>query len=129
MPFYLYFSPNCHVAVADPGFPVGGGGGVDLQRGHFLVKMYAKTKELGPIGGGVRRARPPRSANALLSEKHLPVHWIKIHEAINICADIFLNSTSPQISPSGKICRNVPSTIIIDMTAIHYLYILSGYIH
>ena len=42
--------------VADPGFPVGGGrepvrGGVDLQRGHFLVKMYVKTKELGPIGG------------------------------------------------------------------------------
>ena len=27
------------------------GGGVDLQHGHFLVKMYAKTKELGPIGG------------------------------------------------------------------------------
>ena len=26
-------------------------GGMDLQRGHFLVKMYAKTKELGPIGG------------------------------------------------------------------------------
>ena len=26
--------------------------------------MYVKTKELGPIGGGVRRARPPRSANA-----------------------------------------------------------------
>ena len=26
-------------------------GGVDLQRGHFLVKMYAKMKELGPIGG------------------------------------------------------------------------------
>ena len=25
--------------------------------------MYAKTKELGPMGG-VRRARPPRSANA-----------------------------------------------------------------
>ena len=32
--------------------------GMDLRRGHFLVKMYAKTKELGPIGRGVRRARP-----------------------------------------------------------------------
>ena len=56
--------------MADPGFPVGGGrapvrGGVDLRRGHSLVKMYAKTKELGPMGGGVRRARPPRSANAI----------------------------------------------------------------
>ena len=42
--------------MADSGFPVGGGvhplgGGVDLQRGHFLVEMYVKTKELGPIGG------------------------------------------------------------------------------
>ena len=26
-------------------------GGVDLRCGHFLVKMYAKTKELHPIGG------------------------------------------------------------------------------
>ena len=32
--------------------------GVDLRCGHFLVKMYAKTKELGPIGGDVCRARP-----------------------------------------------------------------------
>ena len=57
--------------VADPGFPVGGRapvrGGMDLQRGHFLVKMCAITKELGPIGGGVRPARPPpRSANGNL---------------------------------------------------------------
>ena len=56
--------------MADPGFPVGGHapirGGVDLQRRHFLVKMYVKTKELGPIGDGVRPARPPpRSANAI----------------------------------------------------------------
>ena len=47
--------------MADPGFPVGGRapvrGGVDLRRGHFSVKMYAKMKELGPTGG-VRRARP-----------------------------------------------------------------------
>ena len=42
-------------SVADPGFPVGGHapirGGVDLRHGHFSVKMYVKTKELGPIGG------------------------------------------------------------------------------
>ena len=46
--------------VADPGFPVGGctrWGGVDLRHGHFSVKMYAKTKELGPMGG-VRPVRP-----------------------------------------------------------------------
>ena len=44
------------VAGADPGFPVGGhgivSGGVDLQRRRFSVKMYVKTKELGPVGGG-----------------------------------------------------------------------------
>ena len=68
------FTVSYHVplAVADPGFPVGGGGGVDplggggmdLQRGFFLAKMYVKMKEFGPIGGGgVRPARPPRSAN------------------------------------------------------------------
>ena len=35
-----------------------GGGGMDLRRGHFLVKMYAKMKELGPMGG-VHPAHPP----------------------------------------------------------------------
>ena len=25
--------------------------GVGLRRGYFLVKMYVKTKELGPVGG------------------------------------------------------------------------------
>ena len=35
-------------------------GGVDLRRGHFSVKIYAKMKELGPIGEGVRPARPPQ---------------------------------------------------------------------
>ena len=41
-------------AGPDPGFPRGGHGriwGVGLQRGHFSVKMYVKTKELGPVGG------------------------------------------------------------------------------
>ena len=43
-------------SVADPGFPVGGvpthWGGTNLQRIHFLVKTYAKTKEIDPVGGG-----------------------------------------------------------------------------
>ena len=33
-------------------------GGFGPQRGHFSVKMYVKTKELGPVGGGMRRHAP-----------------------------------------------------------------------
>ena len=31
------------------------GGGVDLQRGCFSVKMYVKMKELGPMGGVLQK--------------------------------------------------------------------------
>ena len=34
-------------------------GGVDLRHGRFLVKMYVKTKELGPVGGGRAPGTPP----------------------------------------------------------------------
>ena len=47
--------------MADPGFPVGDIdplGGVNLQHERFMVKMYVKTKELGPVGGGVSWAHP-----------------------------------------------------------------------
>ena len=52
-------------SVADPGFPVGGEGDADPLGGGaptsdmdtFQQKMYAKTKELGPIGG--RGENPP----------------------------------------------------------------------
>ena len=53
------------ITVADPGFPVGGGG-VDLvwgavdPRGGYVSKiLHVKMKESGPVGGGARRARPP----------------------------------------------------------------------
>ena len=53
-------------AVADPGFPVGGGadllGGANLQCIHFSAKMYAKMKEIDPVGGHALVA-PPGSAN------------------------------------------------------------------
>ena len=29
-----------------------GGGGADLRCIHFSVKMYAKTREIDPVGGG-----------------------------------------------------------------------------
>ena len=48
------------LAVADAGFPVGGGGGADLRHIHFLAKMYAKMKEMDPVaGGGGARWRCP----------------------------------------------------------------------
>ena len=50
-----------HKPVADPGFPVGGGG--NLQRGCFLVK----TKELDPVGG------PPAAPPWIHQCKHLDV--------------------------------------------------------
>ena len=49
-------------SVADPGFPVGGGG-ADLRRGCFSAKTNVKTKELDPVEGDTRRRRPPGSAN------------------------------------------------------------------
>ena len=49
-----------HQSVADPGFPVGGGG-VDLRHGRFSVKMYAVG------GGGVHR-------KFLYVDPTLPVH-------------------------------------------------------
>ena len=36
-----------------------GEGHTDLRHVHFLVKTYAKTKELDPVGEGARRRRPP----------------------------------------------------------------------
>ena len=50
-------------------------GGTDLQQGHFLAKMYAKTKELDPVvgGGGGGRAgaptAPPGSANDIVEQE------------------------------------------------------------
>ena len=65
--FFFDYYP---IAVADPRIPVGGGRapvreGVDLRHGHFSVKMYAKMKELGPIGGRAPGTLPPRSTNEL----------------------------------------------------------------
>ena len=55
---------NDSFAVADPGFPVGGGvdlvrGAVDPRGGYVSKILHVKTKESGPVGGGARRARPP----------------------------------------------------------------------
>ena len=56
--------------------PLGGGGGTDLRCVHFLAKMYAKMKEMDPVGGGGGRApaAPPGSANELYQAKTIPIH-------------------------------------------------------
>ena len=67
--------------VADPGFPMGGvdplWGGMDPQHGCFSVKMYVKMKELGPVGG-VRPARPPRSANEILPHRKISMYFYTV---------------------------------------------------
>ena len=52
-----------YFTVADPGFPVGGGGGgadplgggANLRRVHFLAKTYVKAKEIDPVGSWIRQ--------------------------------------------------------------------------
>ena len=39
-------------------FPLGGGGGTNLQRVHFSAKTYAKTKEMDPVGGACASGAP-----------------------------------------------------------------------
>ena len=49
---------------------VWGGGGVDLRGGHFSAKMYAKMKELGPIGD------PPIDLPMEREESHGNFRWL-----------------------------------------------------
>ena len=41
------------------GAPSRWGGGANLQRGYSSAKMYAKTKELDPVGGARAGGAPP----------------------------------------------------------------------
>ena len=51
------------VAVADPGFPVGGRGprrqGCGLPRRLCFENFVCQNERIGTLGGGARRARPP----------------------------------------------------------------------
>ena len=64
--------------VANPGSPAGGGGGggrrtiggdAGLRHGCFSVKMYAKMKELDPIGGAHASGAPAGFANVNINLK------------------------------------------------------------
>ena len=48
---------NCCTQWRIQDFPLGGGG-ANLRHIHFLAKMYAKMKEIDPVGGGGRRGAP-----------------------------------------------------------------------
>ena len=59
---------------------------MDPQCGHFLAKMCAKTKELGPAGGRAA-GTPPRSANALVYNWCLlSILFVKLMESNGIFA-------------------------------------------
>ena len=70
------------ISVADPGFPIGGvpthWGGTNLRHVHFLAKMYAKAKEMDPVGGGGHMlVAPPGSANVICNlfyDLHFHLH-------------------------------------------------------
>ena len=64
-------------------FPLGGGG-ANLRHVHFLAKMYAKTKEIDPVGGGRALAAPPGSANGLQLKllKNGKIFWYLIRNKV-----------------------------------------------
>ena len=70
-----------HIAlsVVDPGFPVGGGhvhplGGREPPTRALFGENVCKNERIGPHRGGVRRARPRRSANAYIELLSITVY-------------------------------------------------------
>ena len=55
---------------------------MDLRHGCFLVKMYVKTKELGPIREGVRLARPSLDP---------PMLYILKASVVKCCKELYCN--------------------------------------
>ena len=84
-------------------------GGFGLQRGHFSVKMYAKTKELGPVGGGRASARPtpPPPQIRLWKSIYLSAQYnYKIILKQNVVATI-VTEFSACTSPSAQLRKEV----------------------
>ena len=79
-------------SVADPGFPVGGGGrrpvgGCQPPTHTLFGKTYVKTKEMDPVGGAP--AAPPGSANGgdVISVNEADFH--KFLTIIGFCSAYF----------------------------------------
>ena len=95
-------------AVADPGFPVGGGvdlvgGGVDSRGGYVSKILYVKMKELGTLGGGgVCWARPPRSANEVGGENAM-LYTMCIKRTFQIVSSIHSKESSQVTWPCHMI--------------------------
>ena len=70
--FFILFLIESNYAVADPGFPIGGRapirGAWTSDVGTFRLKVYAKMKELGHIGGHVP-GTPPLDPQRLCKHK------------------------------------------------------------
>ena len=102
-------------AVADPGFPVGGGaptrwgggggggGGANLRCVHFSAKTYVKMKEIDPVGGA-RAAAPPwiRQCNWYWSE------WFPLSSSCRQGCPISGNLFNLVIEVLGDKIRNNP---------------------
>ena len=83
-------------------------GDADLRHGHFSAELYAKMKELGPIGGG---GIPPGSANGFFptllfsSERHR--FWTVTDKHLEPCDSSLINpfdtiGVSATPSPPGS---------------------------
>ena len=70
-------------AVADPGFPVGGGRGPHrrgcglLRRLHF-ENFVCQNERIGTLRGGTRQVHPPRSTNEMFVYSFYHVHNCKL---------------------------------------------------
>ena len=105
-------------------------GGLDLRRGRFSIKMHAKTKELGPVGGGVRRkflyVDPPLVKVTLCTghssfRKHLPtkvglkVLCLKLVKSKSINILIIQRNLTRLYKHDRKICYSVVRSTFTDV--------------
>ena len=95
--FLRFYALNLRpIAVADPGFPVGGAwglvGGAWTPEAATFRKIFVITKELGPLGGARAGCAPPKSANVLMCKCiPIPVHHTQNTLSIHVqnCLVVF----------------------------------------